>query len=525
MMPAVPGKRKTTYYYIEIMKLSITTGGIDRIAADLLVLPFTRAALEHDAEKVLSGLGFDSVVLIRDFKGEAGETMVLYGAASKHAAKRVALLGIGEGKELDDWRKAAVSLASKAVDLQIGKLGADFSDLASLAAASGHSPLQIASVFVQGCLSGSYRFECLKSGKLEKNDTKKPSKKTKEIAELILRADKDIADLVEKGGAEGLVIGSSRNAARELVNLPGNLLEAADIAKAAKESGKKHGYDVTVFNKKEIEALGMGGLLSVNKGSFHPPTFTILDYKPKAKAKKVVALVGKGVTFDSGGISLKPAEGMGEMKSDMSGAACVIGALEAAARLALPVHLIGIIPATDNMPSGTAMKPGDVITTYSGITVEVGNTDAEGRLILADALAYAAEKFKPDVIIDFATLTGACIVALGYSVAGLFSNDDTLAGEIAEAGDTAGEKVWRMPLWELYAEQIKSDVADVSNTGGRGAGSVTAAKFLEKFISGHERWAHIDIAGPAFGTKNTGKTSGGTGFGVGLVVELLKKWC
>ncbi|NTW10974.1 MAG: leucyl aminopeptidase, partial [Chlorobiaceae bacterium] len=492
------------------MKLSVTADAIEKIAADLLALPVSKSALEKDSAEILSGLGLASGVL-KDFKAEAGEIALLYSSGGKCAAARIALLGIGEGKSLDDWRKAAGALASKAVDLQAGKLGADFSQIAAIAEASGHSPLQLASIFLQGCLSGSYRFERLKTGKLEKNGKKKTSKKQKEIAELILRADKNVAAQVETGGSEGMVVGTSRNAARELVNLPGNLLEAEDIAKAAKESGRKYGYDVTVLNKKEIESLGMGGLLSVNKGSFQPPTFTILDYKPKTKAMKVVALVGKGVTFDSGGISLKPAEGMGEMKSDMSGAACVIGAVEAAARLALPVHLVGFIPATDNMPSGTAMKPGDVITTYSGITVEVGNTDAEGRLILADALTYAVEKFKPDVIIDFATLTGACIVALGYSVAGLFSNDDILAGEIAEAGEISGEKVWRMPLWDLYAEQIKSDIADVSNTGGRGAGSVTAAKFLEKFISGHERWAHIDIAGPAFGTKNTGKTSGGTG--------------
>ncbi|NTV60522.1 MAG: leucyl aminopeptidase [Chlorobiaceae bacterium] len=505
------------------MKLTVTTDGIENIAADLLALPLSKRALEKDAEKALSGLGL-ALGVLKDFKADAGEMTLLYGTGGKCAAARIALLGIGEGNSPDDWRKAAGALASKAVELQLSRLGADLSGVIPVAGVPGHSFLQLASVFVQGCLAGSYRFERLKSGKLEKPEKKKSPKKKKEISELILVSGKDDASLIEKGAAEGMVVGTSRNAARELVNLPGNLLEAEDIAKAAKESGKKYGFDVTVFNRKEIEALGMGGLLSVNKGSFHPPTFTILEYRPKTKASKVVALVGKGVTFDSGGISLKPAEGMGEMKSDMSGAACVIGAVEAAARLALPVHVIGLIPATDNMPGGTAMKPGDVITTYSGITVEVGNTDAEGRLILADALTYAAEKYKPDVIIDFATLTGACIVALGYSVAGLFSNDDGLAGEIAEAAELSGEKVWRLPLWDLYAEQIKSDVADVSNTGGRGAGSITAAKFLEKFISGHEHWAHIDIAGPAFGTKNTGKTSGGTGFGVGLVIELLKKW-
>jgi len=268
----------------------------------------------------------------------------------------------------------------------------------------------------------------------------------------------------------------------------------------------------------------MGGLLAVNQGSTHPPTFTVLDYKPKGKAKAVVALVGKGVTFDSGGISIKPSEGMGEMKSDMGGAAAVIGAVESAARLALPIRVIGLVPATDNMPDGSAQRPGDVITTYSGITVEVGNTDAEGRLILADALSFAKEKYSPDVLVDVATLTGACIVALGYRVAGLFSNSDSLAAEISGAGEVSGEKVWRLPLWDLYDEQIKSDVADVHNTGGRGAGTITAAKFLQKFTDGHEKWAHIDIAGPSFSSKGSLKVTGGTGFGVRLLVELMKQW-
>lgn len=268
----------------------------------------------------------------------------------------------------------------------------------------------------------------------------------------------------------------------------------------------------------------MGGLLAVNKGSEQPPTFAILDYKPKGKAKKTVALVGKGVTFDSGGISLKPAQGMDEMKSDMSGAAVVIAAVEAAASLGLPLRVVGLVPATDNMPGGSAQKPGDVITTMSGITVEVGNTDAEGRLILADALSYAKKEYNPDVIIDLATLTGACIVALGNSVAGLFSNDEKLAESIFEAGQSSGEKVWRLPLWDEYDELIKSDVADVHNTGGRGAGTITAAKFLEKFIDGHKRWAHIDIAGPAFLAKGGSKTPGATGFGVRLLLDLLKGW-
>ena len=502
------------------MKISVVKNNLEQVATDLLALPFSSSALKKAAVDALVALGFD-VQVLKDFKADAGEVVVLYGGSKKYAAARIALLGIGEGKTLDDWRKASVSIASKAVEMKLEKVGVDFSGISAFAAATGQSVAMLAATLVEGCSAGSYRFDRLKSGKLDK---KKSAGKSKEIAELILRADAGVFEEVEKGVAEGKIVASCQKMARDLVNLPGNYLQADDIAKAAVESGKKHGYDVTVFHKKEIESLGMGGLLAVNKGSFHPPTFTVLDYKPKGKAKVVVALVGKGVTFDSGGISLKPSENMGEMKSDMSGAASVLGAVEAVARLGLPLHVIGLIPATDNMPSGTAQKPGDVITTYSGITVEVGNTDAEGRLILADALTYAKEKYKPDVIIDVATLTGACIVALGYAVAGLFSNNDKLAEEIFQAGQQSGEKVWRMPLWDVYDEQIKSDVADVNNTGGRGAGSVTAAKFLEKFIDGHKNWAHIDIAGPSFLPKGGGKVNGGTGFGVSLLIELMKKW-
>ncbi|EAT59447.1 leucyl aminopeptidase [Chlorobium ferrooxidans] len=502
------------------MKISVTKIEIDRIAVDLLALPISKGDLKKEAQKLLAGLELDHKVL-KDFKAEAGEVVLLYGGSGKCKASRIALFGIGDAKTLDDWRKGAISIASRAVELKIAKLAVDFSAIERIAGETGESVSTLAETFVTGSFAGLYRFERLKSGKLDK---KRAAEKTKELAELVLRAGASVLDAAERGVEAGRIVGSCQKMARDLVNLPGNHLQAEDISKAAEESAKKYGYEVTVFHKKEIESLGMGGLLAVNKGSFFPPTFTILDYKPKGKPKAVVALVGKGVTFDSGGISIKPSENMGEMKSDMAGAASVLGAVEAAARLALPLHIIGLIPATDNMPDGKAQNPGDVITTYSGITVEVGNTDAEGRLILADALAYATEKYKPDVIIDLATLTGACIVALGYSVAGLFSNNDKLADEIYNAGQKAGEKVWRMPLWDLYDEQIKSDVADVSNTGGRGAGSVTAAKFLEKFIDEHKNWAHIDIAGPSFTPKGGGKVNGGTGFGVSLLVELLKKW-
>ena len=504
------------------MNISATATPVRKIGTAFLVVPFTGASLKKNGSALLSDMGFDDGVM-EDFKAENGQMAFLYGSTGKTAARRVVLLGLGEGRKLDDYRKAGALLAAKAVEMKVGSLAVDMTAVKTFAASAKTSAQTVVSAFIEGCIFGSYRFDRLKSDKLKKK--KDRDDKKRDIAELVLRSDTAQLAALEEGFAAGLITGSCQNMARDLVNLPGNMLQAEDISRAALDSGARGGYEVRVFGKEEIEALGMGGLLAVNKGSQHPPTFTVLEYNPAGKASRTVALVGKGVTFDSGGISLKPSEGMGEMKSDMAGAASVIGAIEAAALLRLPVRVIGLVPATDNMPSGSALKPGDVITTYSGITVEVGNTDAEGRLILADALTYAKKQYNPDIIIDLATLTGACIVALGYSVAGLFSNSDRLAEDICEAGQRTGEKVWRMPLWEEYDEMIKSDVADVSNLGARGAGSVTAAKFLEKFTDGHRKWAHIDIAGPSFASgKGGAKVSGGTGFGVRLIVDLLKTW-
>lgn len=503
------------------MKCTVTAKESGLVNADILVQFFSKKEMKRDAGKVLAGLG---VVASPDgdFKASAGEIAMLYRQVSGKEASRVILAGVGEGKTAEDYRKAADSVARKTVDLHLGVLALDCSPIDDWAKQSKQKPEELAAILVEGVLSGAYRFDRLKSGKLDKEEKKED--KPKNIEELVLAGCASRLEAIEKGAGKGMIIGACQNRARDLVNLPGNHLSAEDLAEAAIEAGKRGGFEVTVFDKKQITDLGMGGLLAVNKGSEQPPTFAILDYKPKGKAKKTVALVGKGVTFDSGGISLKPAQGMDEMKSDMSGAAVVIAAVEAAASLGLPLRVVGLVPATDNMPGGSAQKPGDVITTMSGITVEVGNTDAEGRLILADALSYAKKEYNPDVIIDLATLTGACIVALGNSVAGLFSNDEKLAESIFEAGQSSGEKVWRLPLWDEYDELIKSDVADVHNTGGRGAGTITAAKFLEKFIDGHKRWAHIDIAGPAFLAKGGSKTPGATGFGVRLLLDLLKGW-
>ncbi|HEV8660885.1 MAG TPA: leucyl aminopeptidase [Thermoanaerobaculia bacterium] len=303
---------------------------------------------------------------------------------------------------------------------------------------------------------------------------------------------------------------------RDLGNAPSNVITPARLAERAMEVSKKVGVKCTVFGRREIEKMKMGGLIAVNRGSSEEPRFVVMEYAPR-RAKKHVALVGKGVTFDSGGISIKPAEKMEEMKYDMCGAAAVIGTIEAAAKLELPVRITGCIPSTDNLPSGSAYKPGEIITMMNGKTVEIVNTDAEGRMILGDALHYAS-KLEPDHLIDFATLTGSCVVALASEAAGLFSNDDALARKLIECGERVGERLWRLPAWDEYKELIKSEWADMKNSGGRWGGAITAAVFLKEFVD-CPSWAHLDIAGTAYSDRDP---KGATGAGVRVAVEFLE---
>lgn len=321
----------------------------------------------------------------------------------------------------------------------------------------------------------------------------------------------------ERGLRRGRAIGEGANLARELGNLPANVCTPTYLAERAEALGKQVGVKVQVFDEKAIGKLGMGSFLSVARGSAEPPRFIVLRYQGAAKDDPPVALVGKGVTFDTGGISIKPSGEMDEMKYDMCGAASVLGTLKAVAQLQLPINVVGLIPATENMPGGTATRPGDIVTSMSGQTIEVLNTDAEGRLILCDALTYAKEKIKPVLAIDIATLTGACVIALGHVASGLFSNDDRLARELLEAGHTAWDRAWHMPLWDDYQQQLSSNFADIANIGGRPAGSVTAACFLSRFTR-DMKWAHLDIAGTAW---VSGKAKGATGRPVGLLTEFL----
>ncbi len=336
-----------------------------------------------------------------------------------------------------------------------------------------------------------------------------------------LRAVNVVCDKAETAAvATGLKLGEAIAAgttlARECANRPANHCTPTYLASVAKQLGKDHGLKVEVLNRKDCEKLGMGSFLCVAQGSDEPLKFIVARYNGGAKDDAPVVLVGKGITFDTGGISIKPAAEMDEMKFDMGGAASVLGTLRAVAGAKAKVNLIGIIPACENMPSGRAVKPGDVVTSLSGQTIEILNTDAEGRLILCDALTYA-ERFKPAVVVDIATLTGACVIALGHHRSGLFSPDDALAAELLAAGEAAQDPAWRMPLDEEYDDALKSNFADMGNVGGRAGGSITAAKFLQRFTK-NVRWAHLDIAGTAW---KSGAAKGGTGRPVPLLTQFV----
>jgi leucyl aminopeptidase len=353
----------------------------------------------------------------------------------------------------------------------------------------------------------TYRFEQMKSA---------PAKNASALRRIVLAVTKSDEKRAARGLAQGLALAHGISLARDLGNLPGNICTPAYLAEQARKLAKHYRMKVQVLEQADMEKLGMNTLLSVAAGSSQPPKLIVLEYRTGAKNQKPVVLVGKGVTFDTGGISLKPAPEMDEMKYDMSGAGSVLGTLKAVAEMKLPVNVVGIIPATENMPGGRATKPGDIVTSMSGQTVEILNTDAEGRLILCDALTYA-ERFDPAAVIDIATLTGACVIALGHVVSGLFANDDPLAREVLTAGDHAGDGAWHLPLHDEYQDQLRSNFADFANIGGRPAGAVTAACFLSRFTKQY-KWAHLDVAGTAW---KSGKEKGSTGRPVPLLTQFL----
>jgi leucyl aminopeptidase len=378
------------------------------------------------------------------------------------------------------------------------------------AGAGGIEPAKAVQAVTEGSILGLYTFR--------KHVTKEPE--YGEIEELVIvELDEGRLPLLERSIQRGRVVAEATNFARDLINEPANYMTPADMAEVARTIAAERGLELAVLEREDMKKLGMGALLGVAQGSKQPPKFITLSYRGGQPGKAALGLIGKGLTFDSGGISLKPSEGMDEMKGDMAGGAAVIAAMKAISELKLRVNVTGLVPATENLPGGAALKPGDVLTAMNGKTIEVANTDAEGRLILADALCYA-NKLGLSPLVDVATLTGACRVALGDICTGAFTNDQALLGRVVKAGEEAGERIWQLPMYEEYKEQNKSEVADVKNSGGRYAGAITAAQFLAEF-SESTPWVHLDIAGPSFFTKEQSYLAkGATGVTVRTLVNL-----
>jgi leucyl aminopeptidase len=496
------------------MNIRVERGKAEKYPCELLLL-FSFESAEGFEDSAVRNVdsawqGFlSSIVKAGDFTGELFQCRLLHTHGAL-PAKRVLMTGLGKKEEfnLEKWRGAASTAGQFIRDLGIKECVSPAREIA------GSSIEELAEAFVTGLALGVYEFNEFKT--LERD-------KVKEIKEVVLLGETDEeARLIGEGVRAGRIISGAVCMARDLVNGPANRITPTALADRARSIARDRGMAFQALEVSDARAMGMGAFEAVARGSQEPGKFIVLEYN-KDKGYDTIALVGKGITFDSGGISLKPSEKMERMKDDMSGAAAVLATMEAAAQLSLPLHLVGIMPATENLPGGKAYKPGDVLKTLSGQTVEVISTDAEGRLVLCDALSYGL-RYKPKAMIDLATLTGACVVALGDYVSGLFGNEEPLLKRIEEASKKTGEEVWRLPLWEEYFDYLKSDTADFRNVGTRSAGAIIGAVFLSKFV-GKVPWAHLDIAGPANIEKAKPYTpSGGTGVGVRLLVQLLRDW-
>lgn len=440
-----------------------------------------------------------------DLGGEPGATLLLREVPGVSAA-RVLLVRCGAGKEMTDARFRTVARAASQAVKRTGAKDA-LVCLGEVGVAERELHWKVR-VVAEAASDVTYRFTTTKS---------KPDSESTWSKVVIPATGRKETQQALNGLSEGAALGQGKALAKDLGNLPGNVCTPAYLAAQARELAKgQRKIRVKIIEEAEMARLGMGSFLSVAAGSRQPAKLIVIEYSGGRSDRRPVVLVGKGVTFDSGGISLKPGAAMDEMKFDMCGAASVFGTIKAAAKLALPINVVGLVPATENLPDGNATKPGDVVTSMSGQTIEILNTDAEGRLILCDALTYA-NRFDPDVVIDIATLTGACVIALGNHPTGMFTNHDALGDALERSGAFSGDRVWPMPVWEEYQEQLKSNFADMANVGGRAGGAITAACFLARFARDY-RWAHLDIAGTAW---NSGGNKGSTGRPVALLTQYL----
>ena len=501
------------------MKILVKKGKFADHKAEALILPHFEGetklrGIASELDRLCGG-GIGNVVKSGDFEGRLYQIAVVY-LRGTGAARRIILVGLGKKKDFnrEKLRGAFAKAAQRARDMKIKKIAA------SVEAGDAGAALHVAEgvvteAIVEGVMLGVYQFTPFKT--LERD-------KIQELGELTIIDNREPAlKSIRKAARNAEIISRAVYFVRDIVSTPANELTPMAMARKAGEVLRKRKVRLKVLDVKQMQALGMNALLGVARGSDEPARFIIMEYHGAGKEDKPVVLVGKGLTFDSGGICIKPADKMDQMKSDMSGGAAVIGALMAVSDLRLPMNVVGLVPATENLPGGKAYKPGDILKSLSGRTIEVLNTDAEGRIILADALAYAG-RYKPAAIVDVATLTGACVVALGEHVIGMMGTDEKLINRVRTAADTTGERVWELPLWEEYHELIKSDVADFKNAAGRGGGAITAAAFLSKF-AGDYPWVHLDIAGPAWLEKDLPYIpKGASGVGVRLLVQLLRDW-
>ena len=492
------------------MEFSIKSGSPEKQRTGCIVVGVFEGRKLSEAAKDIddaSGHYIGEVLRRGDLEGKAGTTLLLHNVP-KIPADRVLLVGLGREREFaENTFRGAVLAGAKALK-STGTTEATvcLTDLPLKRRDTGWKIEQA----ILSLMEGAYRFDKLKSKKSE-------AKRALRKVVLHVARRNEIAE-GEAALARGVAIADGIALTKDLGNTPANICTPTYLAEQAQELGKRYGMRVEVLEQKDMEKLGMGSFLAVARGSVQPPKLIVLEYNGGKRDAAPVALVGKGVTFDTGGISIKPAAEMDEMKFDMCGAASVLGTLRAVAAMKLPMNVVGVIPATENMPDGNAVKPGDVVTTMSGQTVEILNTDAEGRLILCDALTYV-EKYKPVAVVDIATLTGAMVIALGHVATGLFSNSDTLAREVLSAGEASWDRAWHLPLWDDYQEALKSNFADMPNIGPRAGGSITAACFLSRFTKTYP-WAHLDIAGTAW---KSGAEKGATGRPVALLSHFLLK--
>ncbi len=487
--------------------LEIKSGDIQTLSAGLLLVPVTEEEQEKQGETSRQLIA--AARSYKEFRGRQGDELLLY-RPDAAAAERVLFAGLGKIADVtpETLRKAAGKAVKKAIQLEVSEI------LIMPPCAGGLAfdfPAAVAALF-EGAYLGNHIF-----------DHYKKKKKQTPLQSIAVLTDAQSAGDCRNIAHRVETIGKSTLLAREWVSMPPNEKRPDRFVRSITKAADKEGLAITVVDEPELKKNKMGGILAVGAGSRSRSKMVLLDYHPK-KSKRTYCLIGKGVTFDSGGINIKSGATLEDMKMDMAGAASVAAALIAIGRLKPNYRVVGVIPVVENMPSGDAARPGDIIRTYAGKTVEIGNTDAEGRLILIDAMAYAERLFKPEVMIDMATLTGACIMALGEKIAGVFANDRPLSEAIVAAGEKVHERCWPLPLPEDYREQLKSDFADLRNIGSsRWGGAIAAALFLSEFVE-TARWAHIDIAGPAYAKKGSDYCgAGGTGFGVRLFIEALEQ--